>query len=557
MARVPIYVWLLLFSLLIGALSLLWPSTPSYDPWSWLIWGREIIHGSLELGGITSWKPLPVMFATVFAVFRGAQPDLWLLVARASMVLSLLMVFRLAYRITWDLAPQSGTSPDSAPGNTGGWMSRALGTGPVPQDRSWQWLPSLIAGLLAAVALLLTGVYFENTMLGYSEALAVAAILIALDCAYDGNHLAAYALALLAALDRPEVFVFMIPYGLWLLWRRPRLRAWVLGLGVLALALWFVPQKIVTGSFSGSVKAAEFVNPGSSGKFPCPFCHEMHYMAWPMAPVQLELMAGLAGVIALVLLCASVLPWRGIERFTLNRRQQALLMVCVAAAFGILWMVLIAFDVQHGFAGNERYMVLGSTLLILAGSIGFGWAANALGAIGNTGGAQRSGRIVAATAVCVCVVLFVPKWIGHRMISIGRTHTELAYQSRLRTDLAALVGRLGPADKLVACGPVVAEHFQIPMVAWYLKVPTTTIQDTPGEWKTWGSARPKLPRGYPNVVVQTSAAIVNDASTGHRWVLTAKSPDAGDIGRWEAAGARYQVYRDGVVTIYKDCSANK
>jgi hypothetical protein len=34
------------------------------------------------------------------------------------------------------------------------------------------------------------------------------------------------------------------------------------------------------------------------------------------------------------------------------------------------------------------------------------------------------------------------------------------------------------------------------------------------------------------------------------------SPDRGDIGRWEHAGAHYTVYRDGLVTMYTDCGAS-
>src|SRR5207248_3821267 len=76
------YLWLAGAALLIGAVSLLIPSTPSYDPWAWLVWGREIIRVNLQTTGGPSWKPLPVLFTTVFAVFGKAQPDLWLVIAR-------------------------------------------------------------------------------------------------------------------------------------------------------------------------------------------------------------------------------------------------------------------------------------------------------------------------------------------------------------------------------------------------------------------------------------------------------------------------------------------
>jgi len=39
----------------LAALSLLWPSTPTYDPWAWLIWGREVASGHLSTLNGPSW----------------------------------------------------------------------------------------------------------------------------------------------------------------------------------------------------------------------------------------------------------------------------------------------------------------------------------------------------------------------------------------------------------------------------------------------------------------------------------------------------------------------
>src|ERR1700758_3664872 len=90
-------------ALVIAALSLLIPSTPSYDPWAWLGWGHEIIHFDRHPPGGPSWKPLPMLFTTVFALFGKAQPDLWLVVARAGAVMAVAMVFKVAWRLTRDL----------------------------------------------------------------------------------------------------------------------------------------------------------------------------------------------------------------------------------------------------------------------------------------------------------------------------------------------------------------------------------------------------------------------------------------------------------------------
>jgi len=78
------------------------PTVPSYDPWSWIVWGREIIHVNLQTTGGPTWKPLPVIFTTVFALFGKAAPDLWLVVARAGAFAAVVMVFRLSVRLTRD-----------------------------------------------------------------------------------------------------------------------------------------------------------------------------------------------------------------------------------------------------------------------------------------------------------------------------------------------------------------------------------------------------------------------------------------------------------------------
>src|SRR5438270_7438381 len=77
------------------------PTVPSYDPWSWVVWGKEVFdpHLSFAVGGGPSWKPLPVIFTTVFALFGGAAPTLWVIAARAGGLLGLVAAYRLASRL--------------------------------------------------------------------------------------------------------------------------------------------------------------------------------------------------------------------------------------------------------------------------------------------------------------------------------------------------------------------------------------------------------------------------------------------------------------------------
>src|SRR5438876_9131869 len=46
------------------------PTVPSYDPWSWIVWGREVFdpHLSFTVSGGPSWKPLPVVLTAVFGL---------------------------------------------------------------------------------------------------------------------------------------------------------------------------------------------------------------------------------------------------------------------------------------------------------------------------------------------------------------------------------------------------------------------------------------------------------------------------------------------------------
>src|SRR5882724_5148752 len=69
--------------LALGLLSLAGPTTPTYDPWAWPIWGREILHLNLDTRFGPSWKPLPVVATTLFSLAGGASPVLWVAVARA------------------------------------------------------------------------------------------------------------------------------------------------------------------------------------------------------------------------------------------------------------------------------------------------------------------------------------------------------------------------------------------------------------------------------------------------------------------------------------------
>src|ERR1019366_9043471 len=336
------YAGLIVVALIVGVASLLIPSTPSYDPWAWIVWGREIVHINLHTTGGPSWKPLPVIVTTLLAPFGKAAPDLWLVIARAGAFAAVVMVFRLAVRFT----RQIGSYFTSAPANA---------------DRLSALGPALLAGLIAALGLAFSGGFISDNALGYSEGLATAVILIAIERHLDGKPRQAFAIGFLAALDRPEIWLFWGPYGLYLWWKDPGARKLVIGLFVLIPILWFGPEYWGSGHFLRGVNRAQHPRSNSLAFAHCPFCSELVDAAWPTILLRIKIVAAvLVGVVALLLLRG----WRR-ERGDALRAPRARAQAAAAAAgvAGLAWFVVIAVMTQIGFSGNNRYLVIGSALV--------------------------------------------------------------------------------------------------------------------------------------------------------------------------------------------------
>src|SRR3954463_15143075 len=86
--------------LALAALSLLLSWRPTYDPWAWLVFGREVSDPHLGVSKLahTGWKPLAVLFTVPFGLFGSAAPFLWMIVPRAAGLASLALAYRLGSR---------------------------------------------------------------------------------------------------------------------------------------------------------------------------------------------------------------------------------------------------------------------------------------------------------------------------------------------------------------------------------------------------------------------------------------------------------------------------
>lgn len=293
--------WALAGCVGLAALSLLWTAQPTYDPWSWILWGREILHLDLVTTDGPSWKPLPVAFTTVFALFGDAAPQLWVLVARAGALAGALAAFLLGRRLA----------------------------GPR-------------AGALAALVLLVAPWYVRNAALANSEGLQVALALGAVERGVAGRRATAFWLGLGLALLRPEAWPFLGLYGLWLARReRGRLPGVLAGFAVLPLA-WLVPEQLGSGDWLRAAHRAQDPVSGTPADARNPLA-EVLREGWDMLGGGSALHWGLIAAVVLV-------AWRRDAR--LGR-----LLGLVAA-----WTLIVGLMTATGYSGNTRYLMVPAAL---------------------------------------------------------------------------------------------------------------------------------------------------------------------------------------------------
>jgi hypothetical protein len=395
--------------LALAALSLLAPGAPTYDPWSWIIWGREIVHLDLSTAGGPSWKPLPVLFTAPFSLLGdGVAPDLWLVVARAGGLLALVMTFRLARRLAGE-----------------------------------PW--GVAAGLVAALALATSTGFIRDVWPGNSEGLLIAFILWAIESHLDGCRRQAFVLGLLAAMLRPESWLFVGAYGLWLAWRDPAMRKWVAAGGIAVLALWFLPELWGSGQLFRAAERANNPDPHSPAYAADPALQVLRAFGttftWPVFAV-----AGIA--------LGYALPRRGGERSVL-----------VLAALGVVWLVLVALMTQAGYSGNPRYLMpVGAVICVLAG-IG-------VARLLELAPSPRSALIRGAVAIGLVLVVGV---IIYNRPQLDAVTNGLRDEAQLNEQLDTAIVRAGGPAAVLACGQPITGAYQVPALAWRLHVHSVRV----------------------------------------------------------------------------------
>ena len=135
--------WRAILAILAAAAAspLLVRAAPGYDPWTWLLWGREVASGTLSTADGPAFKPLPVAVCALLAPLGSAAPVLWVVFVRAAAGVALW----LAYRLGRELGGSRWAGAAAVAGV-------ALAGGFALEASRGSEAPLVIAGALAAMA---------------------------------------------------------------------------------------------------------------------------------------------------------------------------------------------------------------------------------------------------------------------------------------------------------------------------------------------------------------------------------------------------------------------
>jgi|SRR5579884_2966344 len=384
---------------------------PGFDPFGWLVWGRQTLSGALDTNAAPSWKPLPYLFTVPYGLFGHYQMWLWMITVVAVSLAGSIFAGRIAFRLT-----------------------------ATPEGRWAGWVAAVFAGLV----LLEIRDYPHYVLSAQSDPMIVTFCLAAIDAHLSRRPRLAFVLGVLASLGRPEAWPFLALYSLWL-WRRVPRSRWLVGGGLAALVLlWFgIPALTSRSAFvagSNALGSGRRLRSnrvfGTIDRF-----LDLHETALELAAV---LSLGLAAL----------------------RRDRVTLAL---GAAGALWVVLEIAFALHGWPGLGRYMFEAAGVMVVVAAVGLG---RLLGEPPRLSGA--AGLAAGVTVTVIVVAALVPGAAGRARIErrdLVEQHARTAEIDRLATT----IGRLGGRARILACGePLILLEYQTTL-AWELHINVVRI----------------------------------------------------------------------------------
>jgi hypothetical protein len=377
------------------------------------------VHGHLDTNGAPSWKPLPFLFTAPYALAGHDALWLWMVTAISVSLAGAVFAWRIAFRLVDD----------------GGRHRRA----------------AMLAGTAAAVTLLGIRDYTHFILSSQSDTMIVSLCLAAVDCQLAGRRRWAFWLWVLAALGRPEAWLFLVVYTTWY-WRTEPARRQMISAGlVLIPLLWFgIPALTAKTAFVAGKTALHSPRELHQSKV---YGTVDRFLDLQEAPVWI------AGLLAL-----GLAAWR---------RSRTIVML---AAGAVAWLLIEIAFVLHGWPGVPRYLFEPvAVVCVLAGVLCGRLLTELPGAFARLGspriGARRWAQVGGAAATLAVAALLVPlapaaqsRWKVEEN-DLRHERVRAAEINRLQT----VVDRLGAA-RMVACAKIKIPIGYQSVLAWYLDV---------------------------------------------------------------------------------------
>jgi hypothetical protein len=371
----------------------------TYDPAAWAVWAAELPHRRMGLGSGPSWKPLPVFVTAPFALvswnFGGTA---WLVIVRACALGTSILLWRMASRIVSGEGKPFSNQP-----------------------------AAIAAGGTAALMPWLIPSWLQFAAAGGSEPVLMALLLCGVEAHLAGRRRLALALGVLAGLVRPEVWAFLVIYGVWLLRRDGKRAVLPLGIGGLVeLAGWFGIPAIAGGDPLQATHRARVYTEAlvPVDEFARRVATELPWSAWAL--------------IAIGLVAAVSLRDRLLTAFT---------------AAGLGWLVLVTVMTESGYSGISRYAVPALVLLAVTAGAGVGWLVS-------FAGSRQALALVGAAAVLTTIFALREPLLSNRIEKVERV-------GLMAKDAVAAMDQLGGAHRLIArCGSLGTSWVYTPVISW-------------------------------------------------------------------------------------------
>jgi hypothetical protein len=301
---------------------------------------------------------------------------------------------------------------------------------------------------------------YRTALLGSAEPALIALTLGAVERHLDGRRDWTLVLVAVAGLIRPEAWVVLAAYGLYIWMREPRLRALAVAAVVLPPILWLGLDWAGSGDPLHAGSTATEATEGSAARASVP---------------ALEVVRRAAdAVIVPTLVLAAV----GLVEASRRRDRRVL----AIAALAIAWIVVVAVMAEAGFTGTRRYLAAPAAAICVVSGVGLAWLLTAV----------RGGWARVAAACAVAALSLAPAFLRAR--EEGRTLSVARSQADQLDELRRAVTKLGGATAVRGVGRPAVNPWLQTALAWELRAPLDDVQ------ATWASSR-RHPHWTPPALV--------------------------------------------------------